>query len=104
VSQEESDPNGISALRARCEAAERERDHLRRDLCEIAVGCGIGCPDKSEAKRRIISIRHERDIAKTEATRLMKYLVEISEIPNDHLHDVLDAVRIASAAIAETKT
>lgn len=49
---------------------EQERDALRKDLCEIAEGCGIGVPgttasnaepDQTEVKRRIIDIRVQRD-------------------------------------------
>lgn len=43
------------------DSARMERDQLRKDLCEIADGCGVGCPDISEAKRRIIAIRADRD-------------------------------------------
>ncbi len=51
------------------DAARRERDELRKDLCEIAEGCGVGCPDISEAKRRIIAIRADRDEAQIERAR-----------------------------------
>lgn len=55
---------------AAAESLRRECHHLRKDLREIAAGCGVGCPDEAEAKRRIITIRTERDQLKAEVERL----------------------------------
>ena len=41
-----------------------ETNGLRQDLQEIAAGCGVGCADRDEAKRRIINIRIERDASR----------------------------------------
>lgn len=56
----------VIAVEDRLFAREAERDNLRRDLCEIAEGCGVGVSDQAEAKRRIIAIRTERDTARAE--------------------------------------
>lgn len=53
-----------------------ERDRLRKDLCEIANGCGVGVPDQEEAKRRIIAIASERDQLRAEVERLTRELSE----------------------------
>lgn len=67
------------ALRGQLAEAGRERDGLRRDLCEIAKGCGVGVPDEAEAKRRIITIRAERDAAQARVGALELVLVKAKE-------------------------
>ncbi len=57
-----------------CEAQRQrqlvELESLRKDLCKIAEGCGVGHPDIEESKRRIIAIREERDELRAEVERL----------------------------------
>ena len=54
-------------LRAEVERITRDRDRLLKDLQDIAKGCGVGVPDREEAKRIIIALctaakRGERSI------------------------------------------
>ena len=59
-----------------CEAQRQrqliELDRLRKDLCEIAEGCGVGHPDIEESKRRIIAIREKRDALTNQLSRICK--------------------------------
>jgi hypothetical protein len=48
----------------------RYSENLRRDLCEIAKGCGVGVADQEEAKKRIIAIAVERNELSAEVERL----------------------------------
>lgn len=47
------------SLELRLSEAKRKRDDLRKDLNRIAEGCGVGCPDREEAIKRIIAFRSQ---------------------------------------------
>jgi hypothetical protein len=69
-------------LKQERDAARAEADALRRDLCEIADGCGVGHPDQAEAKRRIIAIAKERDALKARKVTLPQRFYH-GDAPND---------------------
>ncbi len=51
----------------------RERDWLMRDLKEIADGCGVGVPDREEAKRRIIELAKWKEAVLNQVKRIPEY-------------------------------
>ena len=46
----------VERLRAKVEHITRDRDRLLKDLQDIAKGCGVGVPDREEAKRIIVAL------------------------------------------------
>ena len=68
----------LEAAEQRADAHERQAEHLRRDLQEIAKGTGINVPDTEEAKRRIIALRAEVDVLRAERDGPLGYKDELN--------------------------
>ncbi len=58
--------NAVEDLTRQLASVTRDRNELQKDLQRIAEGCGVGCPDREEAIKRIISLPVQLAQAKNE--------------------------------------